>query len=149
MRFRNSRFERLTHKAPGLAGGYLLLLLLVLSLGGMQDYYQDRELRWSLMAIFLVGLVASSAVLYLPMVGSDSSMDERDLLIMTKGSQIQSVTIALWLVFWAIWTTETYWEQGAIPIAFPILIAMSSIIVNLAGLSLGILICYRTMARHG
>ena len=24
MRFRNSRFERLTHKAPGLAGGYLL-----------------------------------------------------------------------------------------------------------------------------
>jgi len=68
---------------------------------------------------------------------------------MTKGSQIQSVTIALWLVFWAIWTTETYWEQGAIPIAFPILIAMSSIIVNLAGLSLGILICYRTMARHG
>ncbi len=27
MRFRNSRFERLTHKAPGLAGGYLLEML--------------------------------------------------------------------------------------------------------------------------
>ena len=45
MRFRNSRFERLTHKAPGLAGGYLLGAPVSTELGGFEKATSRLDLE--------------------------------------------------------------------------------------------------------
>ena len=53
------------------------------------------------------------------------------------------------LVAWSIALTESYWDEGQIPVIFPYLMFMSTLIVSTLAQSIGILIGYWEMERNG
>ena len=68
---------------------------------------------------------------------------ERDRFIVVRATKVQLLAVIFSLVIWMIGLTEIYWDQGAIPIVFPYLILMSTLIVSTLAQSIGILIGYR------
>jgi len=53
--------------------------------------------------------------------------------------------VIIQLVAWVISLSESYWDQGQIPVVFLYLIFMSTLIVSTVAQSIGILIGYRRM----
>ena len=112
MRFRNSRFERLTHKAPGLAGGYLLTAAVfgtALIAGAVPTLVKssDRRREYASVLSLVTGVTVCATAIYVtfvkhdepnqPLIGyqlTDSTLDlpdpsltgPRDVLHTTYGS---------------------------------------------------------------
>jgi hypothetical protein len=115
---------------------------------GAESFYQDRTTRLLVSGIILAGIVGYSAVL-LPLKAAAARrretpvLDERDRAILSRAPAVQATAIKLSLAAWAVGLTEVYWEAGSIPIAYPYLIFMTTLVVSLTALSLGILLGYR------
>jgi len=80
--------------------------------------------------------------------GTDVS-DERDLRVLDRAPRVQSVAMILTLAAWLTFLTLRYHGAGAVPMVFVYLIFFSSLIAYSLGLSLGVLMGYRKMARYG
>ena len=134
----------------GLAIGGVVVVALacVFADRGAESFYQDRTTRLLVVGIILAGIVGYGAVL-LPLMAAAAHrrktpvLDERDRAILSRAPAVEAGAIKLSLAAWAVGLTEAYWDQGSIPIAYPYLIFMTTLVVSLTALSLGILLGYR------
>ena len=123
----------------------VLLVVLFITRGGVETFTTDATTRILLSALF-VGLLLSTAFTGVPWKahsGRGMDVDERDLAILKHAPHVQLLAVMLTLAGWVIGLTETYWEQGSIPIMWPYLMLFSTLIVSTLAQALGVLIGYR------
>lgn len=123
----------------------VLLVVLFVTRGGVETYTSDPTTRILLSLIF-VGMLLLTAFLGVPWKarsGRGVDVDERDVVILKRAPQVQLIAVMLTLAGWVIGLTETYWEQGSIPIMWPYIMMMSTLLVSTLAQSLGVLIGYR------
>ena len=128
----------------------LAIITVILTNRGAAAYWDNDNLRLTVVAIFLVGLFAYTGTLLLPLIkGGMRQLDERDRIVLSKAGAVQSGLVLLALAGWLISLTERFREQGAIPVVYLYLIFGSIVLVNLLGQSLGILVGYWMGSSHG
>ena len=123
----------------------VILVVLFITRGGVETFSTDTTTRILLSLIF-VGMLLFTAFLGVPWKahsGRGVDVDERDLAILKRAPHVQLLAVMLTLAGWVIGLTETYWEQGSIPIMWPYLMMCSTLIASTLAQSLGILIGYR------
>jgi hypothetical protein len=120
----------------GTSAAILLAIAGILAGRGVNAYEVDLTTRIAVTVLFFGALAANAALLRRPGRGADRGYRE----IMSQAPAAQSTAVALSLMSWAIVLAEIYWEEGAIPIVFPYLMALSGIAVNILAMSVKILI---------
>ena len=123
----------------------VLLVVLFVTRGGVETYSSDPTTRILLSALF-VGLLLSTAFLGVPWKarsGRGVDVDESDIAILKRAPQVQLIAVMLTMAAWVFGLTETYWEQGSLPIMWPYIMMMSTLLVSTLAQSLGVLIGYR------
>jgi hypothetical protein len=121
-----------------------ILVVLFITRGGVQAFETDDSTR-ILISLLYVGLLATAffSLSWKTRSGGGVDVDERDLAILKRAPQIQLIAVMLTMAGWVIGLTETYWEQGSIPVMWPYLMMMSTLIASTLAQSLGVLIGYR------
>ena len=122
--------------------------------GGVDEFTKTQSFRIVIDALFIGWLIVYAimmkSILGLRKPRKDKvAVDERDMAILNKAPLVQLWAVIILLVVWAIGLTETYWDEGAVPIMYMYLIFFSSLVVSTIAQSLGILIGYWRMERHG
>jgi len=112
--------------------------------GGIGTFHEDTGFRLIYSGLLIGGLIA-----YLLIMRKPGQVDERDRLIMCKAPAVQLWAVIISVVIWMIALTESYWDEGHIPVVFPYLISNSLFIVNTLAHSIGILIGYQRGVSHG
>lgn len=116
--------------------------------GGVDEFTKNQTFRIVMDALF-IGWLIVYAIMMMSILGlrkprkGKVAVDERDMAILNKAPVIQLWAVIISLVVWAIGLTETYWDDGAVPIMYMFLIFFSSLIVSTLAQSLGIIIGYR------
>jgi hypothetical protein len=131
----------------GLAIGivWTLSMVALFVVRGATTFYEDTGMRFTAYAVFFAGILAYVAMMYITgrkMARNGVIQDERDRLILRRVPVYQMLAVILTLAVWMIALTETYEEEGQIPIVFPNLIFFSAIVVNMVFASAGTLIAY-------
>jgi len=122
-----------------------VLVVLFVTRGGIEGFMNDTPTR-VLLSVLFVALLTSVAFLGVPWKarsGRGVDVDERDLEILRRAPRVQLTAMMLTLAAWVIGLTEYYWDQGSIPIMWPYLMMMTTILVSTLAQSLGVLIGYR------
>ena len=126
----------------------IAIIVVFMVKGGVDAYTGDPAMRAILAALFVGGLIAYMAIVFIPRRKRrqmEATMDERDRAIMGRAPVVQLWAVFISLAIWAIALTEIYWDQGQIPVIFPYLTLMSLFIVNVLSQSIGILVGYWRM----
>ena len=131
----------------GLAIGivWTLSMVALFVIKGATAFDEDTGMRVTAYALFVAGILAYVAMMYATgwkMARDGVIMDERDRLILRRVPVYQMFAVLLTLATWMVALTETYREEGQIPIVFPYLIFYSAIVVNIVFASAGTLIAY-------
>lgn len=130
--------------ALGLGTITLFLIMLVFIDRGAEHYYDQNGMR---VLVYLIALGGASAYGLVHLVTAVRNRgwrkDERDIAVLHWAPTVQVTGMTITLAMWAIGLTEAYWSTGYVPIAFPILIFLSTLIVGGLFQALGILIGYR------
>lgn len=131
----------------GLAIGIIwtLSIVAVFVIKGVTAFDEDTGMRATAYALFAAGILAYVAMMYITgwrMARDGVIQDERDRLILRRVPVYQMFAVLATLAAWMVALTETYWEEGQIPIVFPYLIFYSAIVVNIVFASAGTLIAY-------
>jgi len=109
--------------------------------GGVAAFNEDLGFR-VIVDILWVGMLVMNLTVVNLIMRKQQKVDERDKSIVIRATKVQLQAVIVSLAAWMIALTEIYWDQGAIPIVFPYLILMSTLIVSALAQSLGILIGY-------
>lgn len=122
----------------------------ILGKTGAAAYWENDDLRLTVVGIFIAGLIGYVLVLLLT-VGIDPKrkLDERDRLILSHAPNAQSAAMLLALAAWLVSLTEMYHEQQAVPVVYLYLMFGSIVLINLIGQSVGILLGYWMQVGHG
>ena len=131
----------------GLAIGivWTLSMVALFVVKGATTFDEDAGMRFTAYALFLAGILAYAAMMYVTgrkMARDGVIQDERDRLILRRVPVYQMLAVLATLAIWMVVLTETYWDEGQIPIVFPNLIFFSAIVVNFVFASAGTLIAY-------
>jgi hypothetical protein len=131
----------------GLAIGivWTLSMVALFVVRGATTFYEDTGMRLTAYAVFYGGVLAYGAMMYITgrkMARDGVIQDERDRLILRWVPIYQMLAVILTLAAWSVALTETYWDEGQIPIVFPYLIFYSAVVVNILFASAGTLIAY-------
>jgi hypothetical protein len=131
----------------GLAIGivWTLSMVALFVVRGATTFYEDTGMRLTAYAVFYGGILAYGAMMYITgrkMARDGVIQDERDRLILRWVPIYQMLAVILTLAAWSVALTETYWDEGQIPIVFPYLIFYSAVVVNIVFASAGTLIAY-------
>ena len=131
----------------GLAIGivWTFSMVAVLVIKGATAFEEDAGMRATLYGLFAAGILAYVAMMYVTgrkMARDGVVQDERDRLILRRVPVYQMFAVLATLAIWMVALTETYWEEGQMPIVFPYLIFYSAIVVNIVFASAGTLIAY-------
>lgn len=130
--------------ALGIGTATLLWIVTLFVEHGAENYYAQDSMR---IAVYLIALGGAAAYGIVHMItglrNRGVAKDERDMAVLHWAPTVQVTGMTLTLAVWAIGLTETYWSAGYVPIAFPILIFLSTLIVGGLFQALGILIGYR------
>ncbi|NQT73653.1 MAG: hypothetical protein HQ553_12930 [Chloroflexi bacterium] len=127
----------------GLISG--LGILLVVLIKGATNFNDDTAMRLMIDGFWVGGLALyglSIGVTRRKRGKKEILRDERDEAIMARAGQVQILAIIVSLVIWAIALTEVYWDDGQIPIVFPYLMFIFTLVVNIIAQALGILLGY-------
>ncbi|MGB5924565.1 MAG: DUF2178 domain-containing protein [Dehalococcoidia bacterium] len=124
-----------------------LIAVLVMQ-GDITAFERDLNLRFIMYAV-LIGVPLVYLILVNVTLRKPTQVDERDRLIIERSSRAQWLAVIFTLIVWTIALTETYRNQGQVPIAFLNLIFMSTLIISTLAQSLGILLGYWRMNRNG
>ena len=118
---------------------------------GAAAYWENDNLRLTVVGIFIGGLFAHVAILLRPSLKGNrgGGFDERDRLVLSRAPHAQSAAVILALATWMIVLSERFHDQGAVPMVYLYLIFGTAILVNLIGQSVGILLGYWIGADHG
>ncbi|MEJ2207159.1 MAG: hypothetical protein P8170_24020 [Gemmatimonadota bacterium] len=105
---------------------------------------EDQGARLLFTTVLIAGAVGYGALILFMQLGrrGEVAVDERDQQILARASRIQGGLTMLCLAIWSVALTEVYWEEGAIPVAFPYIIFWSTFAVYLVSHSAGILLGY-------
>ena len=76
-------------------------------------------------------------------------VDERDRLIKDRAPKIQWLAVIFTLAVWYVALNEAYWNKGQIPVVYLTLVFISVLVISALAESLGILLGYWRMNRHG
>ncbi|MCB2205264.1 hypothetical protein KQI65_10985 [bacterium] len=121
----------------------LLAILRIFLDRGAENYYLQDDMRNT---VYLIAMCAAAAYLTVHVVTALRNRgrvkDERDIAVLHWAPTVQVLGMTLTLAFWAIGLTETYWASGQVPIAYPILIFLSTLIVGGLFQAAGVLIGY-------
>jgi len=129
-----------------------LALVAVFIARGATAFDQDTGTRIMVYALFIAGVLAYVAMLYITgwmMRRQGVIMDERDRMILRKVPVYQTFAVLFTLAAWAVILTEVYHDEGEVPVVFPYLMFFSAIIVNIVFASAGTLIAYWRDEQHG
>ena len=130
----------------GLGIGIIMIvaILVILIVKGVTTFFDDPGMRIFIDIFFVGGLILYFITVSQPMWRPVDNVfrDERDEQILKSATNTQLITILISLVAWAIALTEVYWDDGEIPIVFPYLILISTIITTIVAQAVGILIGY-------
>jgi len=125
----------------------IALIVVFIAKGGISTFNEDQGFRiiidvlW--IGVLLTALISTGLTLRKP-----GQVDERDKSIMRRAPVVQLWAVIFSLVAWMIALTESYWDQGQIPVIFPYLILISTLIVSTLAQSVGILIGYWRIGRY-
>ena len=121
-----------------------ILVVLFISRGGVEVFWNDDGTRL-LITFLYIGLLMTAfyATAWKSRNARTVDVDERDLAILRRTPQIQLIVVMLTLAGWVMGLSETYHEQGCIPIAWPYLMMMSTLVASTLAQALGVLIGYR------
>jgi MFS family permease len=138
----------------GLVIGILwtLSMVAVFVMRGVTAFDEDVGMRVIVYILFAAGILAYVAMMYITgwrMSRDGVIQDERDKLILRRVPVYQMFAVLFTLAIWMVALTETYDEEGQIPIVFPYLIFESAIVVNIVFASAGTLIAYWRERHHG
>jgi len=117
-----------------------------------EAFLEDDGLRFALWGLLLAACVADILLLggsRFAGGGVKVALDERDRRVLDRAPRVQSIAVLFVVAVWAIALTERYWDEGSIPIAYPMLILGSALVVHVVSLSLGILVGYWGAGHHG
>lgn len=134
-----------------LIGAVLIAALLAVFLRAGADFGGEGT-RLLVFAVFLGGMALYGLLIVLtrqPRGGDAVPLDERDRMVLHLASHAQLLAVIVTVTAWAVALTEAYWEEQAIPIVFPYLIALSSVIVAVFAQSAGILFASWWFRTHG
>ncbi len=130
--------------ALGIGTATLALIVAVFLDRGPENYYAQDDMRILVYLIAFGGAAAYGLVHLVTGLRSRGRVkDERDIAVLHWAPTVQVTGMTLTLAMWAIGLTESYWSVGQLPIAYPILIFLSTLIVGGLFQALGILIGYR------
>ena len=135
----------------GLAVGLVFaaaFILVFVTQGGIATFDEDQGFRIIIDVLWVGGLVANLAIVNLAL-RKPGMVDERDRLVIDRAPRIQWLAVVFTMVAWTIILTEAYHDTGAVPTVFLFVIFMSVLIVSTLAQSLGIIIGYWRMERHG
>lgn len=120
-------------------------MVAVFVIKGVTAFDEDVSMRATVYALFAAGILAYVAMMYITgwrMAREGVLQDERDRLILRRVPVYQMFAVLVTLAIWMVALTETYWEEGQIPVVFTYLIFYSAIVVNIVFASVGTLIAY-------
>ena len=126
----------------------IALIVIFIAKGDVTNFDEDLGFRLIVYALW-VGVPLAYLVIMGPILRKPGQVDERDKLIMEKAPQVQYLAVLFSLVAWSLALTEVYWDQGQIPIVFPTIMLISILIISTLAQSIGILVGYWRMDRHG
>jgi len=116
--------------------------------GDITAFDRDPNVRYYMYAV-MIGVPLVYGVLCDLTLRKPTQIDERDRLIIERSSRVQWLAVIFLLVAWTIALTEIYHEERQVPVAFLTLIFVSALIISPLAQSLGILLGYRRINRHG
>ena len=134
-----------------LAIGLVLAIALIglfIAKGDVTTFDEDLGFRLIVYALW-IGVPLAYLIVVNLTLRKPRQVDERDRLIMGRAPRIQWLAVIFSLAAWIIVLTELYWDQGQVPVIYLTLIFISTLIVSTLAQSLGILIGYWSMYRHG
>lgn len=117
------------------------ILVLVAGVAGFHEAPAARALFWLLLMAGIGVWFAAWAVIKRRSGGI--VVDERDRAVLARSFSVESVAVLLSLVAWTVTLTETFWDEGAIPIGYLQLLFWTTVVLGALGRSLGIVLGYR------
>ena len=124
----------------------IAIIVVFILKGGVSAFNEDQGFRLIIDGLWIGGLIFY-LLLFETIVRKQNQVDERDRLIMNRAPRVQWLAVIFSLVIWMIALTESYWDQGQIPVIFLYLQFMSILIVSSVAQSAGILIGYRRRSK--
>ncbi|MFC2017906.1 hypothetical protein ACFLTQ_01200 [Chloroflexota bacterium] len=118
-----------------------ITLAIVFIIKGVDNFDEDLSFR-IIVYVMWVGVPLVHLILVDASLRKPEQIDERDRLIKERAPRIQWMAVVFSLAAWVIVLTEHYGDQGQVPLAFLTLIMISTLIVSILSLSIGILIGY-------
>lgn len=135
--------QRRAWLALGLGLAALVAFAAVLGFGGVEGYNARPALRFAVYGLLGLGVVAHSLVLPRRAGGRPKPWaDERDLQLFDRAPSVQGLAVLLAIAAWTIGLTETYAQDGAVPVTFLALVLLSTFLVHLVSLSFAVLVAY-------
>ncbi len=125
----------------------IALIMVFILKGDVTTFDEDLGFRLIVYALW-VGVPLAYLIIVNLTLRKPGQVDERDRLIMRRAPVVQLLVVIFSLVVWMIALTESYWDEGQIPVIFPYLILMSTLIVSTLAQSVGILIGYWRIGRY-
>jgi len=129
--------------------GVSIVLCWLIYRRGPTAFFDDQDMRLIFYALLAGGGLAWFIVYSLTRHRSGVPLDERDRAILQRAPAWQSGLILVSLAAWAVVLTESYREEGSIPVIFAMLIFWSSWMMHMVGLAVGVLVGYRRARTDG
>ena len=124
----------------------IAIIVVFILKGGVSTFSEDPGFRLIIDGLWIGGLIVY-LLLFETIRHKPSQVDERDRVIMDRAPRFQWLAVIFSFVIWVIALTESYSDQGQIPVIFLFLIFMSILIVSSVAQSAGILIGYWMIGR--
>lgn len=119
----------------------VVLITIFIIKGDVTAFDEDLSFRLTVYVLW-VGVPLVHLLLVDASLKNPGQIDERDRSIKERAPRIQWMAVLFSLVAWVIVLTEHYWDQGQVPLIFLTIIFISTLIVSILSLSVGILIGY-------
>jgi hypothetical protein len=122
-----------------------IALIAVFVTRDINTFDTDLGFRLIVYALWISVPIAYLIVMKVSPLKKLRQIDERDRLIMERAPQIQWLAVIISLAVWIVVLTESYWDQGQVPVIFLTLIMISTLVISTLAESFGILIGYWKM----
>lgn len=126
-----------------------IALVVVLAIEGDVTAFDNNISMRVVTYAALVGVPLTYLILVNLTLRKTTQVDERDRLIVEGSSRAQWLAVIFTLAAWTIILTLHYEDRGQVPVDFLNFIFVSTMITGTLAQSLGILLGYRRMNRHG
>ena len=116
---------------------------------GVEVYASDASMQLTVLVLSIGAVTASLLIdpFGRPRKDGSDGSDERDRRVLDRAPRAQAVLMILTLAAWLVCLTLRFRGAGGVPMVFLYVIFFSTLIAYSLGLSVGVLLGYRKMAR--